>query len=255
MALARSFAPHKGRKDACTTPVISPWVSKDTHRISSSQMDDRVIMMEPHLQRALLHEANFSHYHRGYSGYIVPCSGVDCHVPVFVIALACIGVLLVTFVVSAFVYTRVQSKRAFRKGEVPAGMLLGGTRFGTGAHVSIKEEKDKFMFYVRKKVQNRSVQVESPPEDEDGCPVCLKAHKDVRVWIVLQCSHELCERCFNRIVYRSRLHSTCPLCRKFLAEDIVGDGDRGPVPAIQVTNVVSRRASGQQTVDEDPETV
>ena len=181
--------------------------------------------------RMLLHEANFSHYHRGYSGYVVPCSGIDCHVPVFVIALACVGALLVIFVVAAFIYNRVQYGKAFSKGEVPAQMLLGGTRFGAGSQHSVKEEKDKFIFFVERK-KSRGEPVEDG--EQDGCPVCLKEHKDIRVWIILQCSHKLCERCFNRIVHRNRLHSTCPLCRKYLAEDIsAGDGNRGPLPAGQ----------------------
>lgn len=178
--------------------------------------------------RELLHEANFSHYHRGFSGnYVVPCSGVDCHAPVFVIALACFGTLLVLFIISVFLYNRIKYRKAFQKGEVPAGMLISGTRYGTGSQHSVKEEKHKFMFYIQRNVSGKEPQSDC---DEDGCPVCLKARKEVKVWIVLHCSHQLCERCFSRILQRHRLHSTCPLCRKELAEDICGDGDRGPVP-------------------------
>lgn len=201
--------------------------------------------MEEHVlvnSRVLLHEANFSHYHRGYSGYIVPCSGVDCHVPVFVIALACVGGLLVIFMVAAFLYNRIQYRRAFKSGVVPARMLLGGTRFGTGSQQSVKEEKDKFMFIVERKTCRE--ELDGDGEDDD-CPVCLKEHKGISVWIILHCSHKMCERCFNRIVHRNRLHSTCPLCRKYLAEDTVGDGDRGPVPAIVGQGHRSRRQTRQ----------
>lgn len=220
--------------------------SEDFQMIREDFQVDRMPIvgaMDEHLSvnaRHLLHEANFSHYHRGFSGnYVVACSGIDCHVPVFVIALACGAFLLVAFVVAAFIYSRIQYRKAFKNGKVPAKMFLGGTRFGTGSQQSVREEKDKFFFHVQRKTSR-----EEPvgAGEDDGCPVCLKEHKDITVWIVLQCSHKLCERCFNRIVHRNRLHSTCPLCRKYLAEDTVGDGDRGPLPAVQ-----GRGSSSQAT--------
>lgn len=212
----------------------------------STVMDEQLLVNS----RVLLHEANFSHYHRGYSGYVVPCSGIDCHVPVFVIALAAFGVFLVLFVVGAFLFHRIRYKKAFQNCQVPARMLLGGTRYGIGAQHSVREEKDKFMFHIERKVVPRGQRGEDA--DEDGCSVCLKARKDISVWILLQCSHELCERCFNRIVHRSRLHSTCPLCRKYLAEDMEGDGDRGPLPATQGNAVTSSRARQTETETETP---
>jgi hypothetical protein len=176
------------------------------------------------------------------------CSGsIECDVPVIILVLAILAALILLFLGGFFIYKRVKYRKAFEAGEVPGQMLISGyLRHSSAAG---KEEPDKFVFRVQRKTRAADNQAGMVKEGDTSrevehvdCPVCLKGWEAVKHWIVLQCSHELCERCFFRIVSRNRLHSTCPLCRQYLAE---GAGCRGPnnVSNPDVLQVVTHQRS------------
>ena len=158
------------------------------------------------------------------------CSGsIECDVPVIILVLAILAALILLFLGGFFIYKRIKYRKAFETGEVPGQMLISGYLRHTSE--AGKEEPDKFVFRVQRKAKAADGQAMIKQGDTSrevehvDCPVCLKSWEAVKHWIVLQCSHKLCERCFFRIVSRNRLHSTCPLCRQYLAE---GEGCRGP---------------------------
>ena len=60
---------------------------------------------------------------------------------------------------------------------------------------------DAFTFMIHKRNSDDVCQ-------EDECPVCLKNSSNMKQWIALQCSHDLCDKRFYKIVSRNWLHST-----------------------------------------------
>jgi hypothetical protein len=178
-------------------------------------MHDSKVEIGIRIGRLLHHEANFSHYHNRRGDYI-PCSGIECDIPIFVLLLAIFAGILVLALVVFFIHRSIRYRKAFEKGNVPAKMLISGHL--REAKETGKEEPDAFTFIVHRRNSNDERQ-------ESECPVCLKTDESIKYWLVMGCSHQICEKCFYRLVSRLRLHARCPLCRQYLAE---GNGNRGP---------------------------
>ncbi len=53
---------------------------------------------------------------------------------------------------------------------------------------------------------------------DDECPICM--NEDNNCFYKTICSHIICKLCFNQLVRRRR---TCPMCRKSLFQNEVGE--------------------------------
>lgn len=197
---------------------------------------------EKHFGRVLQHETNYSHYHR-YS-WVVPCNGIECHVPVAVIVIACLAAVMIIYLIAFFLYKRWKFQKALRSGKVPATMLVAGR----WTMSSSQEEPHKFTFLIQK------VQMDDD-RAIDECPICLKTKDELRECIVfMKCNHGTCESCFRRMVSRQRLHTACPLCREYLSfsEEEADRGAKELLPQSQ-TILPNRRASRERERDEGRE--
>lgn len=195
---------------------------------------------EKHVGRMLQHEANYSHYHR-YS-WVVPCSGIECHVPVAVVVIASLAAVMIAYLIGFFLYKRWKFQKALHSGEVPATMLVAG-RWTLSTS---EEEPNKFTFLIQKVKVDDDLAI-------DECPICLKTKGELREYIVFtKCNHGTCENCFRRMVSRQRLHTACPMCREYLSQ---GEGDRGSKELLPQSQTIlrNRGSSGQGESDEERE--
>lgn len=163
--------------------------------------------------------------------------GIQCDVPVILLVLGILGALILIFLGSYVIYRHLKYRRAFDTGSVPAQMLISG--YLRDSTETGKEEPENFVFKVHRKKLDGNDSLED-------CPICLKSSKAITRRIVLPCSHQLCEPCFYRIISRQRLHSTCPLCRGYMAE---GDGNRGPGSGQDAVNDVELGVAGRSEVE------
>lgn len=196
---------------------------------------------ENYFGRMLLHETNYSHYHR-YS-WVVPCNGIECHVPVAVIVIACLAAVMVLYLIGFFLYKRWKFQKALRSGQVPATMLVAGR----WTMSSSQEEPHKFTFLIQKIQMDDDLAI-------DECPICLKTKEELRECIVFtKCKHGTCESCFRRMVSRQRLHTACPLCREYLSFSEEEEADRGAKELLPQSQTIlpNRSASRERERDEE----
>ena len=176
--------------------------------------------------------------------------------PVMVVAIICIFGVAIALVATVITVKCVRRRRAFRQGVVPAKMLLKGhyrysKRSGkeTGWLYALKGVKvikrdartPAKLVDAPEELTDSSVASDSPTanngsaREEDCCPICLKPVPVLRTVIELGCTHQLCEKCFYRLIEKERLHTRCVLCRVLLFESTNEDGSeegccRGPLP-------------------------
>jgi hypothetical protein len=184
--------------------------------------------------RILLDERDYEQYRRGQDGeWAYRCSGLDCMgLPVLVVAIIAILGAAALFSLAYFAVTYYRKRRAFRAGRVPASMVMHGySRYTKSAGW---EEPHKFAIDGVSRIRTGD---EACIIRESECPVCLKGTGRISWWIELGCSHQLCERCFYRLVQKERLHAKCPLCREYLCvkKDPDTDASRGPLPGEELT--------------------
>jgi hypothetical protein len=215
--------------------TASAWVDGNSVQVEQEPKQQSLVHIH-NFGRALAHDTNYSHYHTRFGGEY-RCSGIECQIPIFLLLIIIFCGLMMIIICSVLIYKRVKYRKAFQQGRIPAKMIISG--YLRESPETGKEEPDKFAFFVHRR---------TPDDDrqEDECPVCLKSSDKIRVWIVLQCTHQLCEKCFFRIVSRNRLHARCPLCREYLAE---GVGNRGPQS--NQNAVIHRRDRMQTDINAD----
>ena len=164
--------------------------------------------------KTIKHEASYDHYHAGWSGNrIVRCSGLECKIPVAPLVIACLIVLMILYIIGVWLWSHYKFERALKKKVVPAKLLLSQFLIKAKDRGDIKN----FNFIIRRPDSRDEVK-------EDECPVCLKDYAKPGKWLIFSCGHSTCFKCFRRMTLNKRLHTTCPLCRKYIAE---GEGDRG----------------------------
>ena len=160
------------------------------------------------------------------------CEGLGC-VGLSVMIVAIIVIVGVAFAatLACCVLSVVRRRRAFRKGVVPAGLLLGGAQRHSKNAGS--ETIDGYVLKMKRiPVRGACAGNGGVVVREESCPVCLKAAADIKTLVELGCAHQLCEPCMNKIVRADRLHARCPLCRVYLLAEKEGVESccRGPVP-------------------------
>ena len=164
--------------------------------------------------KTIKHEAPYQHYHAGFSGNrIVRCSGLECKLPVAPLVIACLILLMILYIIGVWVWSYYKFEAALKKKVVPAKLLLSQFLIKAKDRGDIKN----FNFIIRRPDNRDEVK-------EDECPICLKDYKKPGKWLIFSCGHATCFKCFRRMTLNKRLHTTCPLCRNYIAE---GEGDRG----------------------------
>jgi len=155
---------------------------------------------------------NRKYYQHGWYGKM-PCSGIDCTVPLAPVVIACVGFVMVLFATAVWLWHRHSFDKSLREGIVPASMLVSSWNTQT------KNLGDTEAFHFVIHVPESRDEIK-----EQECPICLKQHPKSRKWIVFGCGHATCRKCFKKMVSRQKLYTNCPLCRHVIVE---GDGDRG----------------------------
>eukprot|EP00890_Picochlorum_soloecismus_P001900 jgi/Picsp_1/2710/NSC_00939-R1_hypothetical protein COCSUDRAFT_64482 [Coccomyxa subellipsoidea C-169] len=170
--------------------------------------------MEVAPPKTIMHEAPYQHYHAGWSGNrIVRCNGLECKIPVAPLVIACLIFVMILYIIGVWLWSYYKFERALKLKIVPAKLLLSQFLIKAKDRGDIKN----FDFIIRRPDSRDEVK-------EDECPVCLKDYKKPGKWLLFSCGHATCFKCFRRITLNKRLHTTCPLCRQYIAE---GEGDRG----------------------------